>query len=165
MKAFQTAAGKVQLLPAQTKYAAAIYQKIAESRSDLESFLPWAKELTLKDEKDFLYREKEREFEGHPLVFIINVNGLPSGMIDIHEVNEEERTGAIGYWLASEYHNQGITSLAVDQLLVYAFKNLDFRSTFLEIDESNKASQRVAEKNGFSPAGRKKNMLLFERKR
>ncbi|MFC4760673.1 GNAT family N-acetyltransferase [Fructobacillus durionis] len=165
MKAFETTTGRVQLLPAQAKYAAGIYQKIVESRSDLENFLPWAKELTLKDEKDFLYREKDREFEGHPLVFIIMVNGLPSGMIDFHEVNEEERTAALGYWLASEFHNQGITSLAVDQMLVYAFKNLDFRSTFLEINQENKASQRVAEKNGFSPAGRKQNMMLFERKR
>lgn len=88
---FTTKVGRVQVLPIQTKYAAAIYQKIAEGREEIGRFLPWAKGLTLRDEKDFLYQEKNRTYRKHPLVFTMTVNSQPVGMIDLHELDEQKK--------------------------------------------------------------------------
>ncbi|CAK1228491.1 Protein N-acetyltransferase [Fructobacillus fructosus] len=159
---FTTKVGRVQVLPIQTKYAAAIYQKIAEGREEIGRFLPWPKGLTLRDEKDFLYQEKNRTYRKHPLVFTMTVNSQPVGMIDLHELDEQKKTAELGYWLAVDYQRQGITSQATKSILHYAYKTLGLEKVRVCIHPKNVASQRVATRNHFQVIGQKKELTCFE---
>ncbi len=55
----------------------------------------------------------------------------------------------IGYWLAEPFWNQGIATEAVRQMIEYCNYYFDIIRIYAEVFETNKASMRVLEKNGF----------------
>lgn len=84
-------------------------------------------------------------------VFAIVVEGEAAGSIgifpqtDIHAKNAE-----IGYWLAEEYWGKGIMYKAIQQMVDYGFSNFDITRIFARPFGSNRQSQRVLEKAGFT---------------
>lgn len=162
MKNFPSAVGMVQIKPIQVKDAAPLFQAIVESRDCLSEFLPWAKDLTLKGEKDFLYQEKSRRYNNSPLVYCLVINGKASGMINLHALNEQTLSAEIGYWLSVDYQKLGIVSHAVEELIKHAFYRLSLKKLILRIDPNNIASQRVAEKNAFSKGGLENGLIYYE---
>jgi len=84
-------------------------------------------------------------------LFAIDVQGQAIGSIgffpqsDIHAKNAE-----MGYWLAREYWRQGIMVEAVEQLVEYAFATFEITRIYARSFGTNKASQRVLEKSGFT---------------
>ncbi|MBS9334840.1 GNAT family N-acetyltransferase [Fructobacillus sp. M1-13] len=162
MKIFSSPVGPIQIKRVQVKYAASLFHAIATSREQMATFLPWAKELTLKDEKDFLFREKDRHYHGQPLVFAIIVNSQPAGMLDLHQVNQKDASAEIGYWLSFDYQNQGIISQAVVEIQDYAFSKLKLTKLRLNIKPDNIASQRVAEKTGFLQTTTDNEFIIYE---
>lgn len=83
-------------------------------------------------------------------VLAIEVEGHAVGAIGItpqggiHRKNTE-----LGYWLAEPFRGRGIMTLAVREAVGYAFSTFDIDRVYAKIFGSNKASQRVLEKNGF----------------
>jgi ribosomal-protein-alanine N-acetyltransferase len=65
----------------------------------------------------------------------------------------EERVGEVGYWLRSEARGRGLTARAVCLVSRWAFLELDCERLQLRADADNVASQRVAEKAGFTREG------------
>ena len=93
-------------------------------------------------------------------VFAIEVNGEAAGAIgifpqsDIHEKNAE-----MGYWLAEPYWGKGIVTRAIGQIVEYGFKTFDISRIYARPFATNRASQRVLEKAGFTCEARLKNAL------
>ena len=63
-----------------------------------------------------------------------------------------ERT-AVGYWVAPWARNRGLATRAVETLCTWAFGDGGFDELELTTHPENAASQRVAEKSGFSREG------------
>jgi len=63
------------------------------------------------------------------------------------------RGGYIGYWIDSGLANKGITTAAVIALTDYGFRELSLHRIEITMRPENAASQRVAEKAGFSYEG------------
>ena len=61
-------------------------------------------------------------------------------------VNERE----VGYWIGYPYWGKGLTSEALKSLIEFCCNNLRLDSLMVTTDATNKASQRVAEKCGYS---------------
>ncbi|NUO02124.1 MAG: GNAT family N-acetyltransferase [Saprospiraceae bacterium] len=85
-----------------------------------------------------------------PWNFTIAVNGAASGGIGLVVGADVHRfTAEIGYWLAEPCWGKGITSKAVQALTDYAFQHSDLVRIYATVFETNRASMRVLEKNGF----------------
>ena len=84
-------------------------------------------------------------------IMAIEVDGVAVGGIGIHPESDIRRLNAeLGYWLAEDYWGQGIVSLAIRQMVRYAFSTFDIDRIYAIPFENNLASQRVLEKNGFN---------------
>ncbi len=59
------------------------------------------------------------------------------------------KSAVIGYWLGEQYWGKGIATEAVRQMTEYAFYYFDLVRLYAEVFETNKASMRVLEKNGY----------------
>lgn len=59
------------------------------------------------------------------------------------------KSAEIGYWLGEQYWGKGIATEAVRQMTEYAFYYFDLVRLYAEVFETNKASMRVLEKNGY----------------
>lgn len=66
----------------------------------------------------------------------------------------------IGYWIGESFWGQGIATEAVRQMMEYTFYYFDIVRLYAEVFESNKASMRVLEKNGFYLEGVRRKAVL-----
>jgi len=55
----------------------------------------------------------------------------------------------IGYWIGEPFWNQGIATEAIRQMIEYCNYYFDIVRIYAEVFETNKASMRALEKNGF----------------
>jgi RimJ/RimL family protein N-acetyltransferase len=62
----------------------------------------------------------------------------------------DERIGEVGYWLRSEARGRGLTGRAVRLVSRWSFEELGCERLQLRADADNVASQRVAQKAGFT---------------
>ena len=70
------------------------------------------------------------------------------------------RTGHIGYWLAPEARGRGLMTEALRALSRLAFEELGLGRVELVTDPDNTASQRVAEKAGFTREATLRSILV-----
>ena len=70
------------------------------------------------------------------------------------------KSAEIGYWLGEPFWGQGIATEAVRQMIEYTFYYFDIIRLYAEVFETNKASMRVLEKNGFYLEGVRRKAVL-----
>ncbi|MGB5435185.1 MAG: GNAT family N-acetyltransferase [Maribacter sp.] len=63
-------------------------------------------------------------------------------------IDLENNRAELGYWLAEDYWNMGLTTEAVKAILKFGFENLNLNKIFAVYLTSNVASGRVMIKNG-----------------
>jgi RimJ/RimL family protein N-acetyltransferase len=85
-------------------------------------------------------------------------SGEVIGSIDMR-INRMD-TGHVGYWLAAEARGRGLTTAALVALSRWGFKELGLGRIELVTDPDNIASQRVAEKAGFTREGVLRSILV-----
>ncbi len=75
------------------------------------------------------------------------------GIVDLFKINWTDRNGEIGYWVGRKFWNRGIATEAIYLMLKYAFRKLKLHRIYARVFESNIASARALEKNGFKHEG------------
>jgi len=89
-----------------------------------------------------------RGVNGAQLAIVVDDEVLGSIGVEIKE-DVYRKSAELGYWLGQKYWNKGIMTLAVKQMVEYAFSNLNIVRLFAYVFEDNLASCRVLEKAGF----------------
>jgi RimJ/RimL family protein N-acetyltransferase len=86
-----------------------------------------------------------------PNIMAIIIEGRASGGIGIHPLHDiESKNAEMGYWLAEDFWGNGIITQAIIQMVDYSFQHFEINRIFARPFGSNKASQRVLEKAGFT---------------
>ena len=80
------------------------------------------------------------------------VDGAIAGVLG-HEVDRENRTTTIGYWLAEDQQGRGLMTAAVKRLLEHAFDELRLNRVGIEVAPNNPRSRALAERLGFREEG------------
>jgi RimJ/RimL family protein N-acetyltransferase len=75
------------------------------------------------------------------------------GGVSLSEVRPDQGCAAVGYWLAPEARGRGAARQAVRLLAGWAFAGLGIARLELTCGTDNEASQRVAERCGFTREG------------
>lgn len=70
------------------------------------------------------------------------------GTIDLHKIDDQLKTAAIGYCLSKNYWNQGYATEALQAVLTCAFEQVGMNKLVAWHDEANPASGRVMAKAG-----------------
>jgi RimJ/RimL family protein N-acetyltransferase len=105
-----------------------------------------------------------------PYSFAIEEDGRLVGSISLRIT--DPGTANLGYWCAREARGRGIVTRALRRLCAYGLEDLGLQRLELIADPDNVASQRVAEKAGFSregvlrshlvhPDGRRRDSIMF----
>lgn len=94
-------------------------------------------------------------------IFAIEINDKAVGGIGIHPQRDIHcKNAELGYWLGEPFWGQGIISKAIPQIVDFAFKTYDINRIIARPFGSNKASQKVLEKNQFVLEGRFEKVLF-----
>ena len=114
-----------------------------------------ANEVTLKKEQAWArgtikeYRKKKpSKYE-----LSIIIDGEIAGGVGVPKIDWANNKAEIGYWLGEEYWGKGYMTRAVRQFIKHADKKFGFKRYEIKAYAHNRASRRVAEKNGFGLEG------------
>jgi RimJ/RimL family protein N-acetyltransferase len=88
-------------------------------------------------------------------ILAIEVDKKAVGGIGLHMQPDIYRKNAeMGYWLGEQFWGKGIITNAIIEMTRYGFANWDINRIFARPFGTNKASQRVLEKAGFTLEGK-----------
>lgn len=125
-----------------------LYALIKQSLPALQRWLAWAKTWNgLADVAAFQQKVAANVKNNHQLVYIIEQNGNPCGMIDLHDISA--KSAEVGYWVATPSTKRGIGTAAVLEIIALARQHGITTLKILAAAE-NVASQHVAVNAGFS---------------
>ena len=93
--------------------------------------------------------------EGSSAAFVVAQapGGQGLGMIELHLFAGDPGLAEVGYWLRREARGHGAATTAVRLVAAWAFGELGIRRLNLQTAPENLASQRVAERAGFTREG------------
>lgn len=102
---------------------------------------------TIEDAHKFINMCLNQEVQS---VFAIIYKGELAGSIGLHPQDDIYRlTAEIGYFIAEPFWNKGVATKSVEMMTKFGFESLHLTRIFAGIFETNKASMRILEKNGF----------------
>jgi len=134
--------------------AASLYEQIEKTRPLLAKFMPWGDAMkSIEEEKDFLIYCQGRMAEKKLWITSILVDDKPVGMIDLHNINLDNKNAEVGYWLGGEYQGNGVMTDCLLRVLEVGFEEMDLHKIKLLAEVVNDASNAVAQKAGFKLEG------------
>jgi ribosomal-protein-serine acetyltransferase len=143
----------------------ALLEGVEISLPQLNEWLPWAHpEYGRGDAATFVRDTLEAWKAGRAYDYAIRRTEAPKrhlGNISIWPVSRMTGTGEIGYWVRSDESAKGVATEATGALVRVGFEELAFHRLTLRIAVGNRASERVAEKLGFTREGVLREELLI----
>jgi ribosomal-protein-alanine N-acetyltransferase len=98
--------------------------------------------------RDFIAAQEKERLEGTAYVYTIKDEKKLVGACGLHGI-EGDHARELGFWIGHPYWGKGYATFGVKMVLQFAFKNLRLETVGSCALESNAASRRVLEKNGF----------------
>ncbi len=145
--------------------ATTLDEAIRASLPDLNQWLPWARlDYTAGDTSAFIRESLQAWKEERAWDYSIRDKNLPGthiGNVSLWTVSKLGKIVEIGYWIRSDETSNGGCTEAVDRVLEEAFTKLGYHKAVLRIAVGNDASDRVAEKLGFTREGVLREELLI----
>ena len=139
-------------LPVQAD-APRILELTEQNREKLKVWFPWAEDvIDAESAHKYIEDRQEGAKDRSLLAYLIESNGLVAGAISA-KLNWQLQTANIGYWLAEEFHGQGIAKKSLRAASQYCFEELNLHRLELDIAVDNLPSIAVAEKAGFVREG------------
>ena len=129
-----------------------LYALIEANRSYLAPWMPWAAGQTLDGTAEFVRKSIKQEADDDGFQVAVVVDGAIAGVLG-HEIDRENRTTTIGYWLAEDQQGRGLMTAAVERLLEHAFDELRLNRVGIEVAPNNRRSRALAERLGFREEG------------
>lgn len=121
---------------------------------DTQRWLPLPSPYTLKDAMWYIEEfAKKAQTSGNGIVFAIEAKNNFVGCIDVKRAEWLNRDCEIGYWTAPEQRGYGYMTRALDVLSKWVLSEQGFCRVEVRAAVENLASQRVAEKAGFTREG------------
>jgi ribosomal-protein-serine acetyltransferase len=129
-----------------------VFDTIASNRSHLSPWMDWASDKSTKTPEDsfkFLEIGKNGWDSGKKFNFGIFLNNIYCGNVGVFDVDDEDKSCEIGYWLSKEFVGKGLASASVKALEKEIFSVYHFNRIQIECDKLNTASAKVAQHCGY----------------
>jgi ribosomal-protein-serine acetyltransferase len=145
--------GGIGLRLLEPRDAEELHSLIEANREHLASWMPWAAEQTPADTVAFIDRTR-RQLEGNDgfQLAIVRESRIV-GVIGYLGVDWENRSTAIGYWLAAAEQGRGTMTEATRALLDHAFSAWALYRVEIRVGTGNERSRGIPRRLGFSEEG------------
>jgi ribosomal-protein-serine acetyltransferase len=143
----------------------ALYLAVDRNRAHLRRFLPWLDSTRSPADIDaFRARTQKQEREGSGLVRLIEHDEEIGGVVGFNTIDQLNRHTELGYWVDRTLEGKGICRQACEQLIRYAFEDLDLNRIAIAAATENRRSRALAERLGFTLEGvRREAEWLYDR--
>jgi ribosomal-protein-serine acetyltransferase len=133
--------------------AESLYAVVDANRSYLARWMPWAAGQTRKNTLEFIRRSRRELADNRGLQMAIVEDGDLVGVIGYHQIDWENRSTSVGYWIAEASQGQGVISRAVHALTEYAFDSCRLNRVEIRAAVDNARSRAIPRRLGFKQEG------------
>lgn len=142
---------------ATVKNAVALFSVIDENREFLGEWLSWIEHTQrLEDSLKYLFEKETETDEGKKVEYAIFIEDEYVGHISFFDVDMENKSAEMGFWLSEKFCGNGYMSEAVQLLEKEFFKRFGMNRLVLKCDELNRNSISLAKRNHYKLEGRHK---------
>ena len=124
-----------------------------------------ARPYTEADARAYIEASEAARLRGEQLELAIHVPGDPAAVLGgaaLYDVDPEQGRCGLGYWLAAPARGRGVATRAAVLLARWGFAELGLARIELTCGPDNLASQRVAERVGFTREGLLRSHMAFK---
>lgn len=135
-------------------HAEGLFASVDENRDHISKFLSWVDHMkTVEDARNYIKTCTQLFNEGKEVSFVIIYADKIVGRVGLHHINNLNKSGAIGYWLAEEAVGKGIIINSCKKLIDYGFDVLGLNRIEIKAATQNFKSQAIPEKLNFVKEG------------
>jgi ribosomal-protein-serine acetyltransferase len=135
-------------------HAASLFNLIDANRNYLREWLPWVDNMQAVENAENYISNCERQAEEKTdFAYAIMFEKNMVGRIGMHHINQQNKIGEIGYWLADGWQGRGIVTKCCTALINHGFNDLGLNRIEIKCATGNKKSRTIAEKLNFKQEG------------
>ena len=135
-------------------HAASLFNLINNNRAYLKEWLPWVDSMrTVENAGNYIVNCIKEAAERTDFAYAIMFDGNMVGRIGMHHINQHNKIGEIGYWLAKGMQGRGIVTSCCKALINYGFDELGLNRIVIKCAVGNERSRAIAEKLDFKREG------------
>lgn len=136
------------------KHAAATFKLINVNRHHLREWLPWVDNMRTKENFEAYIQKSKKEKEAETdFGFVIMFNNTIAGRIGLHNIDRQNKTASIGYWLGAEFEKNGIITKCCKAIIDFGFTQLDLNRIEIGCAIENYKSKAVPGRLNFKQEG------------
>ena len=137
----------ISMVPLDDQHAEPVFQLVSANRQQLREWLPWVDNMESVDFiKNFIRDSKKRWEEKSDYAFVVLLNDTIIGRIGIYKIDNQNKIGAIGYWLGGDHQGKGIMTKACKALINYCFSSFGLNRIEIKCGTKNYKSQSIPER-------------------
>lgn len=139
------------------RYVDALYALVVANRDYLQQAMNWPQYVTGPEEtRKTAQGNYMLHHRGYAKMFLIFWRDELCGVLSFNQIEPLNKTAYIGYWLAEAMQGKGIISHSVQTIMQHYADKGEVRRFVIKCIVTNEASNRVAQRNGFTLEGRLK---------
>ena len=135
-------------------HADSLLNVVNTNRAYLREWLPWVDQMrSVSDFKYYISDSKRRAAAKTDYGFGIIIGKNIVGRIGMHHINQQNKIGEIGYWLADSMQGRGIVTKCCKAIVNFGFTELGLNRIEIKCAVGNDKSKAIAEKLQFKQEG------------
>ena len=135
-------------------HAESLYNLVNDNRTYLREWLPWVDQMqSVANFEQYITNCKKQAADQADFGYSIIIDKNIVGRIGMHHINQQNKIGEIGYWLAGSLQGRGIISKCCKALIHHSFTALALNRIEIKCAVGNDKSKAVIEKLGFKQEG------------
>jgi ribosomal-protein-serine acetyltransferase len=136
------------------KHATATFELINNNRHHLREWLPWIDNMrSIENFEAYIRKSKKEKEEGTDFGFVIIFNNAVAGRIGLHNIDQQNKTASIGYWLGAAFEKKGIITKCCTAIINFGFTQLNLTRIEIRCAVENFKSKAVPERLNFKQEG------------
>lgn len=131
-----------------------LFAVVDANRTHLRHWLPWLdRTKSVGDSRQFLTDVMQQAETNHNIHAAILLQGRIVGVVSYHRIDWQNRSTAIGYWLAAAHEGQGLVTASCQVLVDHAFAALNLHRIVIACATANARSRAIPPRLGFVHEG------------
>jgi ribosomal-protein-serine acetyltransferase len=145
---------ELELRLLEERHAAELFSLVEKHREHLRTWQPWPDRTRTVDDILAFIRTALAQFAANrgPTAGLWSNQAL-CGVASYHPIDWENRSAALGYWLAADHQGRGLVTRAVRALVTHAFTELGLNRVEIRCAVGNRKSRAIPLRLGFGEEG------------
>jgi ribosomal-protein-serine acetyltransferase len=153
----------LKLVLPQQHHAEEITAVVLENLDELKPWMPWATDdYAIDSAREFISQNLKRLAESGCFAVSVVWNGKNVGSVGFHNLDTDNKSAHIGYWLAKEAQGKGLITRCCRVLIDYLFDELNLNRIQINCNVENVKSRAIPERLGFQLEGIHRQVEFFD---